>query len=68
MKKEGEEEEEETYIAGVQMVSDRIQAQEIMRQACLVVLLARYVSGRVTEKYLSNDMISIFKTAAFEFR
>lgn len=50
------------------MVSDSIQAQEIIRQACLVVRFARYVNGRVTEKYLSNDMMSIFKTAAFEFR
>lgn len=50
------------------MVSDKIQAHEIIRQACLVVRLARYVSGRVTEKYLSKDMMSMFKTAAFEFR
>lgn len=50
------------------MVSERIQAQEIIRQACLVVRFARYVSGLVTEKYLSNDMINIFSTAAFEFR
>lgn len=55
-------------MAGVQMVSERIQAHEIMRQACFVVRFARYVSGRVTEKYLSNDMMSIFKTAAFEFK
>jgi len=57
-----------THMAGVQMVSERIQAQEIIRQACLVVRFARYVSGLVTEKYLSNDMISMFRTAAFEFR
>lgn len=61
-------EREATHMAGVQMVSERIQAHEIMRQACFVVRFARYVSGRVTEKYLSNDMMSIFKTAAFEFK
>lgn len=55
-------------MAGVQMVNERIQAQEIIRQACLVVRLARYVNGRVTEKYLSNDMINMFRTAAFELR
>lgn len=55
-------------MAGVQIVSDNIQAHEIMKQACLVVRLARYVRGRVTEKYLSNDIMSIFNTAAFELR
>lgn len=55
-------------MAGVQIVRDKIQAQEIIRQACFVVLFARYVNGLVTEKYLSNDIINIFKTAAFEFK
>lgn len=50
------------------MVSERIQAQEIIKQACFVVRLARYVKGRVTEKYLSKDMINILRTAAFELR
>jgi hypothetical protein len=45
-----------------------IHVDAIMRQALLVVLLTRYVRGRVTEKYRSKDMMRRLRTEALEFR
>ena len=55
-------------IEGGQTIAEMAHAENIMSAAFRVVLRARYVKGRVTEKNLSKLMTRRFMTEAFEER
>jgi len=53
---------------GGQTIADIAQAEKIISAAFRVVLLALYVKGLVTEKYLSKLMTNKFITDALDDR